>query len=527
MGLFGMFRKDAGAELDKAAGWLETGEAVRALETARRYVGDRDAAHRTRALDLVTAARAALVRNGRDKAAQAEAAGDFADAADWMRAAIQHAADDDAERAELAERLATLERRAAIGRREPEAWEQEASRGRTGAGSVATDRGDPDLDAPAPGSGGRQADDREAADRDGSDQGGDDRGGEGALADEPWPDDDGWIGDGGDGADFDDPETRYELLVDTLEDGVGERYRGRSDAFRAAFLQLNDGEVEAAAAAFDGLVAAGSADAVVHFERGRARLLLGDAAGARQDLEAAWPELGDEPLDRAGALRVPTLWAEAALAGDDAEAVAERLDGLAAASRRDADLAALHARALVATARLEDARDLLGAAVERFSQRPDLALALAQVLHRLGGRQAAIHVLERSVAPSCASGSCQRPPLHLPSLRSLAALHLGAAPPGDGAAAGEAATAEGDAVTAANLDRVEDLMRWIAGAQGGRLAAADHLLAARYHEVCDEPERAEEARRRAASLAAEESAGPTEGAAVVGDLAPVTGRAVL
>ena len=146
MGLFGMFRKDAGAELDKAAGWLEAGEAVRALETARRYVGDRDAAHRTRALELVTAARAALVRNGREKSAQAEAAGDFADAADWMRAAIQHAADDDAERAALAERLATLERRAAIGRREPEAWEQEASRGRAGAGSVAADRGDPDLD---------------------------------------------------------------------------------------------------------------------------------------------------------------------------------------------------------------------------------------------------------------------------------------------------------------------------------------------------------------------------------------------
>jgi tetratricopeptide (TPR) repeat protein len=468
---------------------LEKGDAVRALETARRHVGDRDAGHRTRALELVNQARAALVQSGLEKSAAAEARGDHADAADWMRAALQHV--DDERRTEMEARLGALERRAEIGRREPAAWEETARRE---AGEART--------------------------------AGDEEAGEGFSGDD-WDEED-------DGADFDDPETRYMLLVDTLDDAVAERWAGREPGFREAFLALHEGDAESAAAGFDRLLAARPGDPVLHFERGRARMLLGDETGARQDLEAAWPELGDAPLDRAGSLRVPTLWAEAALSDGDAETVVERLGELADPAAGDGDLTALYGAALVRSAPPEQARDFLAAAVDRFPKRPDVALALAGILHRLGDAGRAIAVLERSIAPSCKGGSCAVPAPYLPSLRTLVALHLGArsapAPRPAGATEEELPPvpwSPADSVGAASLDRVEDLMRWIAGTQGGRLAAGDHLLAARYHEVCGDAERAAEARGRARRSAVEGPAEVEGGSPAPADLAAATGKAAL
>jgi tetratricopeptide (TPR) repeat protein len=493
MGLFGLFRKDAGEELEKASGWLEKGDAVRALETARRHVGDRDARHRTRALELVDQAREALVRSGVEKSASAEARGDHADAADWMRAALQHV--DDERRAEMEARLGALERRAEIGRREPEPWEAAARRESAGRDDEARHADVDDLEPD--------------------------------LSKDDWAEEE-------DGADFDDPETRYELLVDTLDDAVLERWAGRDAQFRQAFLALHEGDAEGAAAGFDRLLAARPGDAVLHFERGRARMLLGDETGARQDLEAAWPEIGDAPLDRAGSLRVPTLWAEAALADGDAEAVVERLGGLADPAAGDADLTALYGAALVRAAPAEEARDFLAAAMNYFPKRPDVALALAGVLHRLGDAASAISVLERSIAPSCKGGSCAVPAPYLPSLRALVALHLGARPAPAPRPAGKEEEelppvpwAAADTVSASSLDRVEDLMRWIAGTQGGRLAAGDHLLAARYHEVCGDAERATEARDRARRAAAEAPAADDATSTAPADLAAATGKAAL
>lgn len=507
MGLKNLFRKDVGGALHKAAAWLEAGDAVRALDAARRHIQDREPQHRERAQDLVARSRQALVQSSLEKAEAAEAAGDPADAADWLRAALQHVTDD-ARRDELEAQRADLERRAEIGERDG-GWESAVRQ-------VEEDE-EPDLESVAVDSAG--GDDPDPAADSGDES-------EVAAAAElaarleetepsraPDP-----------AYDPVEAEIRYSLLVDTLSDDLAARYDDRSEEFRAAYLAINDGEPAVAVVLLDSLVEAQSDDPVLRLERGRCRLMLGDAPGARQDLELAWEELGDDPLDRAESLRLPSLWAEAALESADPGPVLERLHDLARPENGDPDLTAVYGSALVQDGRLAEARRFLARAIEVFPKRPDLPLALAQVLATVDERQLAIDLLERSIAPSCAGGNCGQPPLHLPSLRALAALHLGMRPQ-PAVSADEPATtaAAAFAPTATNLDRVEDLMRWIAGAQGGRLSGVDHLLAAQYHELVGDEARAEEARRRAAQQAdhaVEVAAGP-------GNLVAATGEAAL
>lgn len=502
MGLLDLFRKDAGAALDKAEGRLESGNLVGALDLARKHIQDKDPGHRERAQELVNRTRQALIRSSLEKANTAEAAGDPADAADWVRAALQHVTDDD-RREELEARRRELEQKAELSGREPD-WDAAVRRDRD------------DIEA-------QHGADQDEAEEDYEDEPADDDGALAARVQETAP-------DPAEPVEMDpvEAEIRFDLLVDTLRDEVGELYAGRGDDFRRAYLAINDGEPERALEPLDELLAANPDDPVLHLERGRCRLMLGDAEGAREDLEAAWDGLGDAHLDRAESLRIPTLWAEASMEAGDSKAVLERLAELAHPERGDPDLTGIYGHALIRDGRLPEARRFLARAVEAFPKRQDLPAGLAQVLAAVGERQLAIDLLERSVAPSCAGGSCAKPPLHLPSLRALAGLHLGMVDdpvtnlmdqvPEEGLAAADAFEP-----TARNLDRVEDLMRWIAGAQGGRLSGIDHLLAARYHELVGDETRAEEARR----LATRQATPEVEAAPGPGDLASATGEAAL
>lgn len=436
MGLFDLLKKDTGKALDRAAGYLHDGNPQRALDHARRHIQDKEPAHRSRAQELVLQAREALIVQTLERSAEAEAEGDPADAADWVRAALQHVADDDERRRELEERMEALERAA-----EQKKWSE----------------------APPP--------PVDAGDRDEDD-------------DEPTF-----------GAGFElDLDSHYETLVGTLDSGVGEHYEERSAEFRQAYVDLNEGRYEAAAEVLERLADAAPSDPVLRFERGRARLALENHAGARQDLEAAWPAFGDDPIDLAESLTLPGLWAEAALGDGDPEAVIERLEELAAPRRQNPALTSVYAQALVAAERWEDARAFLVPAGEAFPKRQDLPFLLGRVLRQVGERQLAIRCLESAIAPSCASGSCSRPPLHLPSLRLLTALHLEEVEMRQGTEGSERAVER-------SLERTEDLLRWISGAQGGQLAPGDRLLLARYYEARGDRQAAEETRAEAERLA--------------------------
>lgn len=285
---------------------------------------------------------------------------------------------------------------------------------------------------------------------------------------------------GGDGT---EGEIHYETLVATLDPEVAELYADRSERFRRAFIDLNQGRLDEAVAAFDELLTEDPGDPVLRLERGRARLALGDAEEAREDLEAAWEGLDDGPLDAVGSVSVPSLWAEAALASDDREAVLARLADLAEPARGRREICFLYATALVEAVG-EGAIDYLGRAVRRFSNDPRFVRLLALQLAEAGRLEEGISVLESTVGPSCAGGKCGAPRKHLPSIRALADLYL----------------REGE-----RIERAGELMAIVAHGRGGRLTAEDHAVLATYYERKGDDEAAEVSRSEAERLAAEGS----------------------
>ncbi|HMB54744.1 MAG TPA: hypothetical protein VKU40_15610 [Thermoanaerobaculia bacterium] len=436
MGLFG---RNPQKKLDKAAGFLDRGDPVRALEVAIDFVNDKDQQHRQRAKELVERARLALVERGVERSAAAEAEGDYTEAADWLRAAVHHC-QDEAKGAELSTRLAAMERLAG----EPPAERQAADEGDDG-----------EKKSTGFGLGG----------------GGSIMGGAPRIAF-----DDASPGAPGEEIDLD---THYDLLLETLVDGVANEYRDRPEPFRRAYVDLNEGRGAEALAAFDALAEEDLGDAVVRFERGRARLMEGDAAGAREDFEAAWEVYGDGEVDASGSLSVPALWAEAALAAGDTEAVAERLADLVD-PRETPGLVQLHGTALLAGERYDEALDVYSAARNHHSANEGISVGLSSSLAGLGRRPEAMEVLEKAIAPSCAGGSCNRQKLPISCVRQLIAMHLADA------------TEKGEAPAR----RAEELFELLAFGVQGRFGAGDLEMMARFHDLLGEEEEAAELRAR-------------------------------
>lgn len=233
-------------------------------------------------------------------------------------------------------------------------------------------------------------------------------------------------------------EMHFGALVGTLRDDVADLYLSRSLTFQQAYVDLNNGRLDVARPLFDQLIVAEPDDPILRLERGRCRLMAGDPVGAREDLEAAWPALGDEPLDQGEELSVPLLWAEACLEMDDAEAVIQGLADLAgfADGTEPASPAAalVFGRALLAADRTRDAVRFLGEAVEALGISSGVTRLLADALVRTGEREQidrAIDLLQEKIAPSCASGNCSAPPLDVAAARTLATLHLDRTPEGE------------------------------------------------------------------------------------------------
>ncbi len=411
MGIFGrLFSGDPRRDLERAEALLAKGEARRALELAERAAKSASPVERERAATLTRRAGEALAAEALEMAARAEASEYFEDAAEWLRSALEHVAEE-GRRGELEGRIESLLASAEEAAREETFDPLAGVDPLTGAATAEVDADD-----------------------------------------------------------------HFEALVGMLEDAAAERYAGHPPAFRRAVVDLHEGRLEGALEVLDELASGAPDDPALLLERGRGRLLAGDAAGARADFEAAWETWGDGVLDLAGTLSVPALWAEAMLTLGEAQPVAESLGSLA--GERE-DLAEPYARALLSLERYDEASDFLAAAARSFPGDQELPHLLAAARERLGDRSGAIGCLEAAIAPSCAGGSCRRPPKHLASFRTLAGLYLAAEEPA--------------------LDRVRDLLTQVAQIRGGRLAAVDHQLLAAYHQRAGDAEAAEsslaEARR--------------------------------
>lgn len=412
-----LFQSDPRALLERAEGLLDRGDAAQALRLAERALKGGSLAQSSQAEQLVRRARDTLAQAALERADLAEESGFYEDAAEWVEAALEQV-DDEGRRDELTRRAAALSERAST----------EANRRDAAALAEALAPRGPDedeLDRPP--------------------------------------------------LDLDD---HYEALLNTLDDDVAERYEDRPEPFRRALVEVNEGRVEAARPVLEELAEAHPGDAVYGLERGRCRLLGGDFADARRDLETVWEVFGDEPLDHARTTSVPAMWAEAMLGLGKAGELLERLDEVAVPGEADESLCHYYALALMVTERYEEARRYLVEVMKVLPAVAEFPRQLAAVLAQLGRRSEAIDTLERAIAPSCSTGSCQRPPKHLPSLRSLAGLHL------DG----------GD------LDRVRALLTHVAEALNGKLEAEDYLLLAEYHQRCGNAESAREAAEQARRL---------------------------
>lgn len=483
-----MFGSDPGKALGKARRLLAEGDALGALRVARKAQARARPPLSGEVAELVEGARRAVVAGAEERAAVSAAEGFFADAVEWLRGALDHAADDD-ERGRIAARFAELEELAdaAAGSEHGDGAPWDGAGDEVGDG----DRGGSEEDARA---------ERDAA-RSGLDVvlGGAPRiappvaVSEGAAAEGGDP-----AGDGGDddaalGRDEAIPadEALYEVFVHSLRDDVAPRYRGRPAGFRRAVLDLGEQlEPETSQAAIEALAEADPADPVLRLERGRWRLARGDAAGARADLEAAWAAFGDAPLDLGGVLSIPEMWCAAALAAGDHAAVLARLEERGELTLSDPELSLYYAEALLAAGEDAEAASFLGESVAHFPRRTDVAHLLAATLHRVGDAAGAIRVLEGSLR-ACGPG-CSASALHPPSLRLLATLYADAGGP---------------------AERLGDVLRLLRGAQGGEFEPGDWRLQARYHELAGEPKAAERARGRA---------GVPAGAAWSGDGPPPT-----
>lgn len=449
MSLFNrLFKKDPVRELDRAEAMLDDGRPYPALRVVRKTapgVGA-DAALGERTAELERRCHAALAEAALAEAEFMEAEGDFDDAAEWVGSALEHLEGDDERVRELQRLRRTLRKRA-----------KEAAGARTAGGLLGRET---DQQAPS---------------------------GPDPLA----------------------TEVHFGNLVATLRDEVADRYLHRPLAFQQAYVDFNEGRLDDALVGYDALIDGAPEDPILRFERGRCRLMAGDAPGAREDFETVWAELGDRPFDHQEGLSVPLLWAEACLLMDDPEAVIgglAELAGFAAASGSsepdDPEVAVLLGGALLEADRLDDARGYLTRAAEEFPRRSDLTHLLARVLERLGDRERATAVLETAIAPACKGGSCSKPPLHRPSARMLVRLYL------DG-------TEEG----AAPPDRVGELMALLAREQGGRATLEDLRLLARYQRMSgldEEAEETEEALRRAEEAGEEADEAAVEPADVIG-----------
>jgi len=357
--------KDWGAELDRAEALLEAGDAVQALEIARR-ARKKGAALAPRAAKLAAVAMDGVRDLAIANSATAEAKGDLQDAIEWLDSAVLHESDD-AARSEFALKIQQLRDRIdGLGVDE----------------SVSVGEIEQQIES---------ADDLEMG-----------------------------IDEAGVGLDL---QTSYEMLVDTVAEPLQSEYRSRAPEFQQALIDLNEGRAAAALEVLDPLAQESPDDGVLRLETGRARWFLGDGEGALADLDAAWSQLGDQGLDSVDRTTVSLLWAELAFELNRDAEVVERLRRLAdlEGESRVGDCY-FFARALVDTESYEEAEPYLRSAMGRLPNSHEFKFLLTEVLRELDREPEAVELLEEIVSVGCLVG-CSRDQIFPPAFWSLAGIY--------------------------------------------------------------------------------------------------------
>ncbi len=368
MGLLSRFFGNPESDLERAEALLAKGEVAPALKLASKVAGQAEGPMLERAAALARRARTSRMEAAIEKADRCEATHPQ-DAIDWLDLAIDDARALATDRGEKAEDDTDVQALVARGKA------LQAELKRLDSEALAESMMERVVEAPAPEEG------------------------------------------------EDASEIGYDVLIGTLRDDLHADYAERPAPFRNAVVAISEARAEDALALLDGLDAS---DAVVRFERGRARMLAGDHDGARVDFEAAWPVLGDDPLDHQGMTSMPLLWADASMACDRPDEVAERLATMGQPDVVGVGITEARAQALLAAERQDEARSLLASALPRFPKAQNLRFLLAVAL--AGGDDAdpagAIGVLDAAVAACCSGGSCAGQAMHVPSLELLATLLL-------------------------------------------------------------------------------------------------------
>ncbi len=282
--------------------------------------------------------------------------------------------------------------------------------------------------------------------------------------------------------DFEDDENprendAWELVLGTLNEQAEATFREQGEEFQGATVMLEQGRAKEAAAIFSTLLRRSPGQPLLLFQRGRARLLMGEMAGAVADLSLVRKQWGFAAIDAAGRLHVGLMLADAFLAAGQLEEATEVLEAVVQEREKDEDAWIILGKIRLAREQMEEA----GVAAERLARLAPRRIEGyhlgAEVARRGGDVPRAIALLERGVNTCCGSGSaCRVKPVDVPAARALVELYLDQSPP---------------------PSRVEALMRQVFTAQEGEASWYDHFLMARYHRGSGNIRGADESKARA------------------------------
>ena len=220
-----------------------------------------------------------------------------------------------------------------------------------------------------------------------------------------------------------DDDNHFDALAHMLIPEVAEYYLKQPQEFKAAYLTFNRGFAEHTLDLLEHLLEEKPEEPVYLFEKARCLMNMEKYEAAQGHFEKVWDFFGDKPLDLAGTFSIPYLWAACCLHLKQAEKVVDRLLNLSSPDRRDPNLTLIIGIALDQAGRKQEVVTLFTRAIKTFDI-PDFSFHLGRILDEEGEWQNAIQVLEKLITPSCSSGQCYGPPLHLPSLHLLVNIYL-------------------------------------------------------------------------------------------------------
>lgn len=264
-----------------------------------------------------------------------------------------------------------------------------------------------------------------------------------------------------------DDETHFEMLLGMFREEVAEVYRNLPSEFHQGFLDFNNGRLEEALARYRTL--APSLSPYLGFELGRCLLQLDQSEEAVAWFERIQQDLGDTPLDEAGTLCLPLVWAEAKLRLDKPEEAIARIEPLADPRNGEEGMLFLYARALQAADRLQDAKRFLAQTYKLRTGNPLFCVMLAQVVAEMGDWDAAVDLLEKRVDAGRRYASGSGISAHPAPIRALAALYL---------------------EQTKTLPKAGEQLLQLEQMLKGLLTREDWLLTARYYELIGDDENA-------------------------------------